>query len=189
MDTHKPLTPVNNLREDENLLIQKTFSEELLLAMRSLFYGLEFNDSDKTLIRAVFSDPKALVAVRRRFLPKLDTSTPIGSVGDAWIGVEENIYGAHRDTIKQAIGYKELVIDMTEKALQLLENPDGQRISLKYQPELDDELGTKLLARNMFIKHVESQLNFLKIVMGNKPKELPTTGGKKGARINTNSAK
>lgn len=152
--------------EEEVALIRSTFykNDELLKSMRALMFGLETSQEEKETIKNTFANEVILNIVSKRFYPTLDRNSAIGVSKDSWLGVEEMIFGMSKDTIKQAIEYKKIALEMTNKALILLENPDNENslFELVYNPDEDDDLGIKLLARNQFIKHVEHQLLFLK---------------------------
>lgn len=157
------------VQDEEIALIKSVFADndELLQAMRALFFGLEIKESDKKAIEETFASDALMKIIQKRFLPTLNAEAPIGQVSDVWLGAETMIFGASQGTIAQAVLYKERSIDMTRRALALLRNTDGERISLEVNG-LQDELGVDILARNQFIRHIESQLLFLKIIAGTK---------------------
>lgn len=181
--------PILNTNEEENKIIKSTFKDNdfLLKAMRALFLGLELTDDEKTLIKSTFSDKGLLRIIYKKFLPTLDKESPIGQVQDIWLGVEQMVFGMTKETIYQAINYKELALNMTARALALLENPNGERIDVSFNPmtNINDEYGINLLARNQYIRHVESQLMFLKVIA--EQKEEDTKEQQK--RIAQNSAR
>ena len=61
---------------------------------------------------------------------------------------------------------------MTKMALALLENPDGLRVDVSYDPQqsLVDDLGVNLLARNQYLRHIESQLLYIKMIADTEEK-------------------
>lgn len=167
-----------NITDKETAIIQSVFTEEILKSMRALFFGLPITEVEKTNIKGIFSDPLVMAIITKRFYPELDKDTPIGQVQDIWLGVEQMINGQHPDAIAQAIGYKDLALEHTRQAMSLLQNPHGAlSIRMDYSPKSypNDTLGIVLMARNMFIRHVENQLLFLWIIAQQKvakPEEI-----------------
>lgn len=165
---------VRNITDEETELIQTVFfnNEALLKAIRALFLNLNVTEDEKELVRSTFKNKELLKIFKKRFCPELDKDIPIGQVQDVWLGVEEMVFGQHRDTIQQAVAYKDLSIRMVRQALGLLENPDGERININYDPSAAiDELQVFLLGRNQFIKHVEHQLLFIWVIAQQKPED------------------
>lgn len=169
MDGQQPQMSVN---EQEIELIKKTFAdnEPLLKLMRALFFGLEVSKAEKDTILSTFASDELRAIMWKRFLPSLSKDLPIGQAADVWLGVEGMVFGAHRDQIEQAVEYKELSIKMTQQALELLENPDAHVMDVSYgtKKHPGDALQVNLLARNQYIRHIESQLMFLFIIAGQK---------------------
>jgi len=178
-----------NINEQEIELIKKTFCENeyLLKVIRALFLNLGVTDEEKAMIKATFSDKELLALMHKKFYPQLDREANIGSTMDVWMGVEQMVFGKSVGEIYQAINYKDEALKMTKKALALLENPDGEKIDVTFDPSLSvkDDYQIKLLARNQFIKHVESQLVFLMVIAGKKDETTEQTK----TRLTRNSTK
>jgi len=166
MTEQKQLT---NLTEVENEALKKAFndSEGLLQSIRAVLLNLDPTENDKNTVASIFKDELVLQAVTKRLYPTLDPKASIGQVSDIWLGVEQMIFGVSQETIKQGIEYKKLALEMTKKAVELLKNPFGEPVDLSYDPE-GDELGIRLLARNQYIRHIEGQLLFIKIIADQK---------------------
>lgn len=176
------------VKDDEIELIKATFADNqyLLKALRALFCGLGVNTEEKNLIKTVFANEKLRALMRKRFLPEVSKDTPIGQVTDKWMGVETQIFGVNRETIFQSLMSKQETIDMVEKALGLLENPDGEQFDVSYNPKLNmaDEFGIKLLARNHYLRHIETQLTFLMTIAGQKEETIEQA--KKRMQVDSN---
>ncbi len=159
-----------NVNDKEIELIKATFSENeyLLKAMRALFLNLGVSDEDKELMKNTFANEELMKIIEKRFYPVLSKETPIGQVQDNWLGVEQMIFDRPLDTIAQAVQYKDMALKMTRKALDLLKDPDGEKLDIEYVLDNDDKLQVKLLARNQFVRHIESQLLFLLVIAGKK---------------------
>jgi len=170
-------------------IIKKTFAENeyLIKAIRALFFGLGVTDDEKKIIKSTFSDDELMTIMHRRFCPELDKNSPVGQVQDVWLGAEQMVFGASRDTIQQALEYKNDAIVMTKQALALLADPNGEAPIVSYNPKSYplDTLGISLLSRNQYIRHIESQLNILYTIAGKKDETIAETK----ERINRNSSK
>ena len=159
------------IAERELDLIRTGFAENdaLLKATRALFLGLNPTKQERDMVRNSYT-PELIAIVRQRFMPSMNKSAEIGTLQDVWLGVESMVFGQPKETQFQAVAYKALAIEMTEKALALLENPDGEAPDIAFNPKqyVMDEQSVFLLARNMFIRHVEKQLGFLKLIAAQK---------------------
>lgn len=144
-------------------LIKQTFKDKegtLLKQVRALMLGVRLLPDEKQHIASVFSDGDLRAIFQRRFLPDIQDSrdTGLGQLSDIWLGAEQMIFGATAMQIEQGAKYKERAIALTRVALALLENPDGPVPAYKVSSYAEDPLQIELMARNMFIKHVDNQL-------------------------------
>ena len=172
--------------EHEVAIIKRTFkdNDELLQSMRAVMLNLEPSEADKKLVSDTFADnPELFTLIYKRFLPALSKDTPIGQASDVWLGAEQMIFGQSESAIYQAIEYKERSIDMTRKALEALKDAATIDVDVVFSAKkfLNDPWGINLLARNQFIRHVESQLLFLKLIAG-QPEAKPETAKKNSSK-------
>ena len=157
--------------DKEIALIKSTFAENdvLLVAVRKLFFGQDITSDEKKMIKSAFSSDEVVNALRRKVYGLNSFETPIGQLSDFWLGVESQIFGASRDTVYQAVMSKEMVLDMFTKAFNLLTNPDGEKVSVELSINLDtDPLGVKIIARNLYMKAIETGLLGVKTIAGIK---------------------
>lgn len=158
----------HSFNERELDKIKETFkgNDYLLKTMRALFFGLGVSDSDKELIKSTFANDELFSIIANRFYPELSKDSEIGMVQDIWLGAETMVFDKAPSTIAQAIQYKDRSSKMTKHALGLLRNPDLEAPRVLYEPSqvVNDELGIELLARNQYVRHIESQLLFLKVI-------------------------
>lgn len=150
-------------------------NEKLLKSLRALFLNLGLTPEEKASVRSLSSEIKRII--RDRFYPVMDKDTPIGLSKDVWLGAETMVFGHSKDSIKQAIEYKDKALKMTQAALELLDE-DGTVIDLRFDARKSDDLGVNLLARNQYIRHVESQLYSLWII-ANQKEETPNQAKKR----------
>ena len=156
-----------NVRETELIKATFTGNESLLKIIRKFLLGIATSAAEKDAIRGVFANDELFQGVRRKFLPALDDDTDIGQNSEPWAHAEKMILGMPPDTIKQALAYKHGAIKMTQNAMDGLRDPHGVTMpSMMYDPDMtgEDELGIRLLTRNMYIRNVEDQLVFLWII-------------------------
>ena len=174
---------MNTQVEKDNQLVIATFKDRdnLLKSIRALFLNLGINPQEKEEVRNLSPEIKRIL--KDKLYPVMDKETPIGQVKDAWLGAEQMVFGHTRETIQQAIEYKNKALKMTQAALELL-NEDGNEIDLTYEPSDLDPLGVNLLARNQFIRHIESQLYSLWVIANQKEE----SAGQKKKRIQADSS-
>ena len=157
-----------NTNEKEADLLKATFkdNEYLLKVLRSLFFGFDVKEEDKEIIKK-FS-PELKEAIRKKIYPLLSNEVPIGQVADFWMGTEQNVFGQSKDSVFQAIASKTETLNMLNRAMELMNNPDGDKIDLSFKHNLVDELGINLLSRNLYIRTIETGLNFIKLLAEQK---------------------
>jgi hypothetical protein len=178
-------TPQMQVDEKELAVIQRTFkdNDELLKSMRAVMLNLSPSDGDKKLVTEVFADDALYALVYKRFLPTLSKDSPIGQASDVWLGAEQMVFGQSESAILQAIEYKERSIEMTQKALEALRDSSKIEADVIFSARkyLNDPWGINLLSRNQFIRHIESQLLFLKLIAA-QVKADPKTAGKNSGK-------
>lgn len=166
MSTEKKL--VSNTTAEENKYIKNIYknNEHLLKITRAGMLGLDLEESEKELLRSTYSDKNLVRIITKRFVPTVDKNAPIGQIADVWLGIEQQVFGQPESTIEQAVQYKDLAIKMSLQSIDFLQNPDGEQVSIDYDPNknLNDPLRINLLARNQYLRHVEQQLLFLKTI-------------------------
>lgn len=166
--------------EQENELLKMVFknNDYLLKLTRNVFFGFPITDEEKRIVKETYGNAALKEIVRKKFYPIFGDEMPIGSVSDFWGGTEQNLLGQHRDTICQNVLSKQEVLEMLGKGFNAL--TDYKKIDLSYNPKLslNDDLAVKLLARNLYIRTVETGLNFIKIVANQKEENKKETAKK-----------
>lgn len=165
--------PISEIERD---LITATFkdNESLAKILRALFTDLNVTEEDKKVVRELSPEIKRII--KQRFLPEMHNDVPIGTTQDCWIGAETMVFQQHKETIAQSLGYKQGSIEMTRRAIDLLNNPDGPKVGVDwdYSPAKYpmDDLGIVLLTRNQYVRHVGTQL-FTLLTIANVSKKTP----------------
>lgn len=157
-------------------LIKSAFADndELLILIRKLFFGVNLTEDEKKIIVSSFSNPEVIEVFRRKVYGMNNFETPVGQLSDFWLGAESQIFGASRDTVYQTIRSKEMVLEMFEKAFKLLTDPNGEKIDVseKVMSTEADPLGVGLIARNLYMKAIETSLLALMTIAGIKTESV-----------------
>lgn len=159
-------------------LIKSVFAENdaLMLAIRKLFFGASINEDEKKAIVEAFASQEVRDVFQRKVYGLNNFDTPIGQLSDFWLGAETQVFGASRDTIYQTVESKKLVLSMFEKAFKLLQNPDGEKVDITSFPDvIADELQVGLIARNLYMKAIETSLLTIKSIAGIKGETMEQT--------------
>lgn len=162
-------------------VIKGTFceNEALLVLLRKLFFGKNLTQEEKDLIKSTFANPEVVEVLRRKVYPVQDFDRGLMSFNDFWLDAETQIFGSHRDTIYQTIESKKLIKGMLAKAFNLLTNPDGEKVDIEYDPVIEaDPLGIKLIARNLYIRAIQTALITVHLIAGKKD-ETPEQAAKR----------
>lgn len=158
---------MNTRVEMENELLKNTFkgNDHLLKVLRNLFFGFDVKPEEKELIKSTFTNEALRGAVRRKFYSQTGDECEIGQIADFWVGIpEDKIVGMSPDAIAQLVEPRINFLKMAGVAMALLENPNGKKVNLNYDPKKDDEFRIGLLSRNKFMNSIEGGLNMIKMV-------------------------
>lgn len=156
-------------------VIKKNFAdnEYLLKATRALLLGMEVSKADKKLISDVFSDNLLKEAVRRKiYSPSLSNEAPIGQIADFWVGLEQQLFGVSKEIIFQTMSVKEKVFSMLNHAFDLLSNPELDKPNVEVKLNPLDEYQIELIARNLYVKAVDTGLMYIKMIAGKKEESV-----------------
>lgn len=162
-----------SLPEKEVALLKKTFkdNEMLLKLIRAVLFGFDVTEVERKTVQDIFANKELLLSFRKKIYPELSKESPIGQITDFWMGTEANIFGASRDTIYQAVQSKQKVLTMLEAGLKSLADSTAPCVDISYNPQsVVDELQISLLARNLYMKSVESGLHIINQIVNHKEK-------------------
>ncbi len=151
--------------------------DELLKTVRNLFLGLEISEDEKKQISDIFGKNETLRRLmRKQFLPEIQADLPIGQAIDLWMTID--LKDKSPLEIYHILQSRRLLIELIEKSLILLENPDSEKVSLSSWIGISEDerlLGVNLIARNTFISHIDQQLQTIKILAGVKTETVDET--------------
>ncbi len=158
-------------------ILKSTFADrdELLKTIRNLFFGLEMAVEEKKQIRDTFSGEQIRTVMRKQFLPEIQRDIPIGQCIDLWMTID--IKNVDEDEKLRIIQARAILIDLIEKALKLLENPDGEVVNLNSwmnEPK-ENWFTSHFIARNTFTSHIDQQLMVIKTLAGLKTETVEET--------------
>lgn len=163
------------IQEQENELIKQYFKDNnaLIKSLRSLFFGLPVTDEEKSVIKEIFKSEELKTAFRKNFYSKFGDEVVIEKIGDFWAGLDiNNIIGSNPQEIKQVMDSRQLAYVWLEKSMELLNNPDGEKVDLSWDASSleDDPYAIKFLARSKFMNTIASGLNIINILANTKAK-------------------
>lgn len=137
-------------KEDKAYLNVFKGNNELLLALRDLFFGFELTDDQKKLLQ-VLNKLEIIKVIRKIVLPELQKEIPPGHNLDYW--KMKDIGDAKPETFDRVLKEKELFLEMIEKSLARLSNIDLPAVDLTPQKDL-----AFLTARNSYIDMTDSKI-------------------------------
>ncbi len=121
---------------------------------------------------ATFKDEKVREAFRKKLYPIISPDASIGEVADYWMSTDTEIIDKMPETIKQVVGSKQRCQNMLIQAMGLLHNPYGAIVDMTMDTIENDPLQISLLARNKYIRSVETALTFIKVIAGQKAENV-----------------
>lgn len=139
-------------------------NESLLKAVRAVLLGLEVTPEERNEVTYTFSDTKVVKVIKERLNPQMDKNAQFGQLKNAWSEIVTSIVGQHPDTIKQHLTYNVKRQELMAKGIESLSDPQAPKVDLTYSVDNDDELATTLIAREQYIKHVDTQIMFLRVI-------------------------
>ncbi len=153
------------ITEKEKSLLRNTFKdrEDLLLAIRNLFFGFKLDEQEKLLIRSI-NNPEVHKLLRKMFLPELQKTDPIGQSIDLWMTVRMEDSGIWYQTFKA----REKLIQILQTALNFLKDPSSNSVDLSVSNPESPDLAWELIARNTFIAHTGIQLQAIRALANSK---------------------
>lgn len=139
--------------------------DDLLNAVRSVVFGFTVNPELRSEVYSTFRDFGVREAFRRKLVPSMSPSDAIGEMSDYWAGIENQLLGQSTEHIRQAVEYRRTAMGMFEAAFRLLVYPDAPNVDLAAFPSVEsDPYQVWLIARNAFIKSVETTFSFVKAI-------------------------
>ena len=140
------------ITEDEKKTLQLYFSDDEVVykALRDCFFGFDLTDEEKLVLKNI----GAHNLLRRIFLPEVKKEIPLGQTYDLW--QTQDIKAGKQDEINVSIEAKKIILEMIEKSLARLANPELEGVNIN-----DVRDFTHILARNGYISFVDLQIRFI----------------------------
>jgi len=166
---------VMRFNDKELITIKGVFAEndDLLKAMRKVFYQIPLDAVDLSRLEITFKNKPELHKVMRKcFLPEISADVPFQQQIDLWmtISLKDMIVSeasAHLDSIQIWIDYMEQQLEVLKSGFKKVQKIDFKELS-DIRKDIPTEKFAKMLARNTIVNHVEQQLNQLLILAGMK---------------------
>lgn len=178
--------------DNELNLIKGTFAEneELLFALRKVFYQMPLDVLDRAQLDSAFKGkPEMQKLLRKTYLPQIEAESPINQVIDLWMTVDFKDKLPHE--VYPHLEAREKIIQYIDEQLQRIESDNYDVTGMKFEDfifsqEKDaNEAFGDILARNTIISHNEAQMAQLDILAGLKSETIEETE----KRLNQNSSK
>jgi len=144
------------INDADKAVIRNTFfnRQDLIIAVRNLFFG-QATMHEMEEVKAAFESPETRRVLRKVILPTMQPDDPLKQSIDLWQTVK--IDDVEDNRVYQLVEARAALIEMLEQSLQLLDNGGvGEPVDLSVDPKTADFV--RLMARNSFISHVETQL-------------------------------
>lgn len=154
INTLAKLLAAPRVTEAEKQKLQAVFGEDVSVykALRDCFFGFELDEADKQLLASIVP-VKDLV--RKFFIPELRKDIAIGQNYDLW--QTQDIKTANPDSYEYFYEAKVKILEMLEKSLARLENPDLEGVDLGVK----DNNFAFAIARNGYISYIDQQIRFI----------------------------
>lgn len=167
------------ISDTEKSLLKSTFKDrnDILLALRNLFFGFDLDERERGLITTM-NTPAVRKLLRKMILPELEKDIPIGQSIDLWMTVQIHSL----DEFQTQVSARMKLIRKVETALSMLETPGIGKVDLKFKDTIAHD---DLISRNNFITHIEAQLLAIRTIVN----QLDETPEQKAERQRKDSAK
>jgi hypothetical protein len=149
-------------KSDRQLLSVFKGNNELLLALRNMFFGFELDKNETVLIQSL-NTPEIKKLIRKLVLPELEKDIPVGQNLD-WFKTQD-IASATAETFEQVWEAKEILIGMLETSLKRLDKITLKAVDLTPKKHLPS-----LIARNNYIDLIDTKIREI-VSMANEKEE------------------
>ena len=141
------------ITDDDCEILSSAFlnDDDLLLALRNLFFGFELSNSEWALLNRI-KNPKMLASMDKMFYPTLQKDVPIGQNIDLWMTNDIQQAKTPED-FKTAWESKEILLEMIGKSLQRLKKDEKGGKGVDLIPKKNLEF---MIARNAYIGYVSN---------------------------------
>lgn len=171
-------TTLDPQQEKDLKLIKENFAENepLLKDIRSLLISREISDKSREQIREMFKNEDLVRIVKNQIYQDDTDDVPVGQMNDFWMNANK-IEGMSYEQIQQSVIFRTKVLKLLRQIPIVLKNPE-LKIDI-YEPPADEKSyvwterpDCDILARNLYIKSVDTAMFYLKLRAGTK-KETP----------------
>lgn len=149
-------------------ILKYTFADNdiLLYALRKVFLQFELDADEQKMIKGL--TPELLAIIKKELIPELDPNVPLFQMQDLFNVV--NFQEANIDKIDMEIRARMIEKEYLDQQFESLTGRgNGEIILTNLLPGKDKPMANAIVnlsARNMIVRHVETQLNVFKILAG-----------------------
>jgi len=149
-------------------VIKGAFSDTVLIfAIRKVFLQGELNETEVKIIKGLSEG--AINILQREILPEIDLNAPLMTLSDAWATID---FSGELGRMALNMADRQICIDYLTQQFGVLKGETKQKIFLRdmvYNANKTVEQNViELSARNSIIKHIDTKLNFLRSLAGQK---------------------
>lgn len=140
------------INDDEKKSLELYFGTDAntYKALRDCFFGFELTEDEKLTLKNIGAND----LLRRIFLPEVKKEIPLGQNYDLW--QTQDMKSAASAEIELFIKAKQTMLEMLEKSLARLADPNLEGVDLTVKPD-----HAFILARNGYISYVDQQIRFI----------------------------
>jgi hypothetical protein len=164
--------------DSELLVLKYTFAEsdELLFTIRKVFLQFELDEDEQKAIKSL--SPELLAVIKKEMIPELDPNVPLFQMQDIFNIV--NFQEADVNKIDMEIRARMIQKEYLEQQYEVLIQANvEEKIKLKdLLPAKDKPMANAIInlsARNMIVKHIDTQLHVFKVLAGQKDETVSET--------------
>lgn len=154
--------------ENEKELFRRSFKgrDDILTAIRNLFFGFELTKTQEDLITSIRTH-EIMSLLKKTFIPELRPDDPIDQGMDWWMTIQISTLQEYDVMVKAW----DNLLDKLGSALALLEDLTLPRISLRVVADtITPDRQSNLIARNSYISHIKRQLIIIR-ALADSPEE------------------
>ena len=164
-------------------LIKNSFSdnEDLIYAIRKVLLQFELTKDEKKILKQAMT-PELYAVVKKRIFPELDPDAPLFQLSDMYQSLAGELSKKEAGEMREQFQAKQIEIDYLTQQFEVLKDIDKkveQKTKLADLASIDMEDTTQtyinLTARNYLLSYVDSFLNHLKVLAGQKTETIEET--------------
>ena len=160
-------------------LMKRVFSdnEDLLFIIRKVLFQFELSEAESVILKDNLSENVRAV-LKKMLAPELDPESPLFQITDLQLGLNMPMGTKGEDEMKPQFEAKQLEIDYLTQQLESLNGKVEEKIKFSELTDLkkdSHEVFVNITARNWLILFIDSSLQQIKFLAGEKNETLEQT--------------